>query len=97
MVSHVAFSVNTPLDKIAQSVMMLLVGRKGYAERPKHPGSVAGRPRRSWCPVSFNDANGSEVAGTLAPLDDKVLVLTETQAQQKRLFQCLKTFLHAVS
>jgi transcriptional regulator of arginine metabolism len=45
----------------------------------------------------LNDTNWSEIAGTLATLDDKVLVLTDTEAQQKRLFQRLKTFMHAVS
>ena len=44
----------------------------------------------------LNDANWSEVAGTLASLDDKVLVLTGTEAQQKRLYQRLRTFMYAV-
>jgi transcriptional regulator of arginine metabolism len=44
----------------------------------------------------INDANWSEVAGTLATLDDKVLVLTDNEAQQKRLFQRLQTFMYAV-
>jgi hypothetical protein len=37
-----------------------------------------------------------EVAGTLATLDDKVLILTDTEAQQKRLFQRLKIFMYDV-
>ncbi len=44
----------------------------------------------------LNDANWSEVAGTLAALDDKVLILTETEAQQKRIYQRLRTFMYAV-
>ncbi|HTG32156.1 MAG TPA: hypothetical protein VLB76_04445 [Thermoanaerobaculia bacterium] len=44
----------------------------------------------------LNDANWSEVAGTLATLDDKVLILTDTEAEQKRLFRRLKTFMYDV-
>ena len=42
------------------------------------------------------DASWPEVAGTLAGPDDKVLVLTSTEAQQKRLYQRLQAFLYAV-
>jgi arginine repressor len=42
----------------------------------------------------LNDANWSEVAGTMATLDDKVLILAD--AEQKRLFQRLKTFMYDV-
>jgi len=41
------------------------------------------------------DTNWPEVAGTLAGLNDKVLVLTSTEAQQKRLYQRLQAFMHA--
>lgn len=44
----------------------------------------------------LNDANWSEVAGTLATLDDKVLIFADTEAEQKRLFQRLKTFMYDV-
>jgi len=36
------------------------------------------------------------VAGTLAGLNHKVLVLTNTEARQKRLYQRLQAFMHAV-
>jgi len=42
------------------------------------------------------DANWPEVAGTLAGLNHKVLVLTSTEARQKRLHQRLQAFMHAV-
>jgi len=44
----------------------------------------------------LTDANWPEVAGTLASLDDKVLILTDTEAQMKRLFQRLQAFMYAV-
>ena len=43
----------------------------------------------------LTDANWPEVTGTLDGLNHKVLVLTNIEAQQKRLFQRLQAFKHA--